>query len=151
MRPGPNNRRMRGRGNNNRRGPSKHQNFDSSGPEVKVRGNAQQLVDKYAQLSRDAATSGDYITAENYSQHAEHYFRLQTANANGGDQRQPNRGPGPARTGDGAASAARSGNGAGAGNETGAETTAGSGGNGAQPETGGETPSGTEGSEPKPA
>lgn len=97
MRPGPNNRRMRGRGNNNRRGPSKNQNIDSSGPDIKVRGNSQQLVDKYLQLSRDAAISGDPITAENFSQHAEHYFRVQTGNGEDKSQRQSGRNQGQGR------------------------------------------------------
>ena len=50
--------------------------FDSNGPEgVKVRGNAQHVFEKYQQLARDAGTSGDRVLAENYLQHAEHYFR----------------------------------------------------------------------------
>src|SRR5690606_21712728 len=51
--------------------------FDSNGPDgVKVRGNAQHVFEKYQQLARDAASAGDRILAENYLQHAEHYFRL---------------------------------------------------------------------------
>lgn len=51
--------------------------FESNGPDgVKVRGNAQHVFEKYQQLARDAASSGDRILAENYLQHAEHYFRL---------------------------------------------------------------------------
>jgi hypothetical protein len=51
--------------------------FDSNGPEgVKVRGNAQHVFEKYQQLARDAASSGDRVLGENYLQHAEHYFRL---------------------------------------------------------------------------
>jgi hypothetical protein len=51
--------------------------FDSNGPDnVKVRGNAQHVFEKYQQLARDAQTSGDRVLAENYLQHAEHYFRL---------------------------------------------------------------------------
>jgi len=51
--------------------------FDSNGPDsVKVRGNAQTVFEKYQQLARDATTSGDRVLAENYLQHAEHYFRL---------------------------------------------------------------------------
>jgi hypothetical protein len=50
--------------------------FDSNGPEgVKVRGNAQTVFEKYQQLARDAGTGGDRVLAENYLQHAEHYFR----------------------------------------------------------------------------
>ncbi|MDB5449163.1 MAG: hypothetical protein JWQ52_291 [Phenylobacterium sp.] len=51
--------------------------FDSNGPEgVKVRGNAQHVFEKYQQLARDAGAAGDRVLAENYLQHAEHYFRL---------------------------------------------------------------------------
>jgi hypothetical protein len=51
--------------------------FDSNGPEgIKVRGNAQHVFEKYQQLARDASSSGDRVLAENYLQHAEHYFRL---------------------------------------------------------------------------
>jgi hypothetical protein len=54
-----------------------NRSFDSSGPEgIKVRGNAQTVYERYQQLARDATTSGDRILAENYLQHAEHYFRL---------------------------------------------------------------------------
>jgi len=50
--------------------------FDSSGPEGKVRGTPQQVIDKYNQLARDAQLSGDRVAAENFQQHAEHYLRL---------------------------------------------------------------------------
>jgi hypothetical protein len=50
--------------------------FDSSGPEGKVRGTPQQIIDKYNQLARDAQLSGDRVAAENFQQHAEHYLRL---------------------------------------------------------------------------
>src|SRR6201986_4093390 len=51
--------------------------FDSNGPEgTKVRGNAQHVFEKYQQLARDAGSAGDRVLAENYLQHAEHYFRL---------------------------------------------------------------------------
>src|ERR1700733_160629 len=54
--------------------------FDSNGPEgVKVRGAAQHVYEKYQQLARDAQTAGDRVLAENYLQHAEHYFRLMRA------------------------------------------------------------------------
>jgi hypothetical protein len=89
MRTGPNNRRPRSRGNANRRHSSvRGQNFESKGPESKVRGNAQQLVEKYLQLSRDANNSGDRVTAENFSQHAEHYYRMHAANNAAPDARQ---------------------------------------------------------------
>lgn len=53
--------------------------FDSNGPEVRVRGTAQQLFEKYLQLGRDATSSGDRVMAEAYFQHAEHYFRILNA------------------------------------------------------------------------
>ncbi len=53
--------------------------FDSSGPEGKVRGTPQQVIDKYNQLARDAQLSGDRVATENFQQHAEHYTRLLSA------------------------------------------------------------------------
>ncbi len=50
--------------------------FDSSGPEGKVRGTPQQIIDKYTQLARDAQLSNDRVATENFFQHAEHYLRL---------------------------------------------------------------------------
>src|SRR5256885_11699853 len=51
--------------------------FDSNGPDgVKIRGAAQHVFEKYQQLARDAGSAGDRVLAENYLQHAEHYFRL---------------------------------------------------------------------------
>jgi hypothetical protein len=50
--------------------------FDSNSPEVRVRGTAQQLFEKYLQLGRDATSAGDRVLAESYFQHAEHYFRV---------------------------------------------------------------------------
>ena len=73
MRPGQN-KRMRGR---NRRGPNPlTRSFESNGPDVKVRGTAQHIAEKYTQLARDAHVSGDPVMAESYLQHAEHYYRL---------------------------------------------------------------------------
>lgn len=75
---------MRGRNNGSRRnGPTRSQHFESNGPDVKVRGNAQQVVEKYLALAREAATAGDPVMAENYYQHAEHYFRIQVASDRG--------------------------------------------------------------------
>jgi hypothetical protein len=54
----------------------RHQTFDSNGPDVRVRGNAWQVHEKYQTLARDAQSSGDRVLAENYLQHAEHYYRL---------------------------------------------------------------------------
>ena len=69
--------RMRGRQPNNRRGPNPlTRSYESNGPDVKIRGNAQHVGEKYLQLARDAHTGGDPVGAENYLQHAEHYFRL---------------------------------------------------------------------------
>jgi len=53
--------------------------FDSSGPEVKIRGSASHVYEKYLQLARDANSSGDRVMAENYLQHAEHYYRIMAA------------------------------------------------------------------------
>ena len=82
MRPNQNNKnRQRGRNNY---GGRKHvnplsRNFESNGPDVKVRGNAAHVAEKYLQLARDAQSSGDPVLAENYLQHAEHYFRIVAA------------------------------------------------------------------------
>jgi len=87
MRQGPNNKRMRGRGNGRKGGHSRNQSFESNGPEVKVRGNAQQVVEKYLTLARDASSTGDRINAESYFQFAEHYYRVMNANAANEQQR----------------------------------------------------------------
>jgi len=81
-------------------GPRKHhlplrlQTFDSNGPDVRIRGNAYQVHEKYLQLARDAQSSGDRVAAENYFQHAEHYYRIIAADlantqAQGGQPGQP--------------------------------------------------------------
>src|SRR5690606_33189267 len=93
MKPGPNPKRMRGRG----RKPQHlgQRTFDSSGPDVKIRGSAAQIYEKYQALARDANSSGDRIGAENYLQHAEHYYRILAANqaANGRNGAVPGREP----------------------------------------------------------
>lgn len=61
---------------NPNRQPNRNQLFDSSGPDVRVRGNAHQVFDKYQALAREAAASGDRILSEAYWQYAEHYFRM---------------------------------------------------------------------------
>src|SRR5512147_2494597 len=78
-----NNKRMRNRNNNQNRndGNRRGQNpmtrvFESNGPDIKIRGTASHVAEKYVQLARDARSSGDPVAAENYYQHAEHYFRL---------------------------------------------------------------------------
>lgn len=99
MRPGPNNKRSRGRGRGKHHGGGGgggggprhqggssqhsqdqvfniHRTIDSNGPDVKIRGNAHHVYEKYLQLARDANSSGDRVMAENYLQHAEHYYRL---------------------------------------------------------------------------
>src|SRR5947207_1449975 len=69
------NKRMRGR--NNRKGQNPLTRiYESNGPDVKIRGTASHVAEKYMQLARDAHTSGDPVAAENYYQHAEHYLRL---------------------------------------------------------------------------
>ena len=65
-------KRSRGRGR--RQGNSSNRNYESNGPDLKVRGNAQSIYEKYQSLAHDALSSGELITAENYLQHAEHYF-----------------------------------------------------------------------------
>lgn len=79
MRPGQN-KRMRGRnggGGGGRKGPNPlTRSYELNGPDVKIRGTAQHIGEKYLQLARDAQTSGDPVAAESYLQHAEHYFRL---------------------------------------------------------------------------
>ena len=98
MRPGQNNKRMRGnRPSNNRRGPNPlTRSYESNGPDVKIRGNAHHIAEKYLQLARDSHTSGDPVAAENYLQHAEHYFRLiaaaQAAQAHAQSGRPPGEG-----------------------------------------------------------
>src|SRR6266404_4095436 len=77
-----NNKRMRNRNNNNnnnnnRRGQNPMTRvFESNGPDIKIRGTASHVAEKYVQLARDARSSGDPVAAENYYQHAEHYYRL---------------------------------------------------------------------------
>src|SRR5262245_60597075 len=61
---------------NPNRPPNRNQIFDSSGPDVRVRGNAHQVFDKYQALAREAAASGDRILGEAYWQYADHYFRV---------------------------------------------------------------------------
>jgi len=69
--------RSRSKGNRNRSvGNIVNRVFDSSGPEGKVRGTPQQIIDKYNQLTRDAQLSNDRVAAENFQQHAEHYLRM---------------------------------------------------------------------------
>jgi hypothetical protein len=70
-----------GGGGNNGGGFNPNRTYDSSGPEVKIRGAASHVYEKYLQLARDANSGGDRIMAENYLQHAEHYYRIMAAAA----------------------------------------------------------------------
>ncbi len=83
----------------------RNQSFDSNGPDVKIRGTAHQIFEKYLVLARDANVSGDRVSAENYLQHAEHYYRVMVAmgtqppprvNGQLGDDEQPQGEPTPA-------------------------------------------------------
>lgn len=82
MKQGSNNRRSRSRGGNKRHSGGRN-NFESNGPEVKIRGTAQQVQEKYLALARDANVSGDWISAEAFFQFAEHYYRI--SNPEGGN------------------------------------------------------------------
>jgi hypothetical protein len=100
MRNGQNNKRMRNRNNNNNSNNNNNNNsrrgqnpmtrvFESNGPDIKIRGTASHVAEKYVQLARDARSSGDPVAAENYYQHAEHYFRLIAAAQEQFRQNQP--------------------------------------------------------------
>jgi len=69
--------RSRGRGRKPQNPMSR--NFESNGPDVKIRGNASHIAEKYSTLARDALSNGDRVIAENYLQHAEHYNRIVAA------------------------------------------------------------------------
>ena len=94
-----NNKRMRNRNNNNNSNNNNNNNrrgqnpmtrvFESNGPDIKIRGTASHVAEKYVQLARDARSSGDPVAAENYYQHAEHYFRLIAAAQEQFRQNQP--------------------------------------------------------------
>ena len=87
MKQGQGSKRTRGR-SNGRRGGNRQNLFDSNGPAVRIRGNAFQVHEKYLGLAGDATSSGDRIAAENYYQHAEHYFRIHSADLEERNQRQ---------------------------------------------------------------
>jgi hypothetical protein len=69
-------KRMRGRGSHRKSQNPLTRVYESNGPDVKIRGTASHIAEKYIQLARDAQSSGDPVAAENYYQHAEHYYRL---------------------------------------------------------------------------
>jgi hypothetical protein len=78
MRQGQQNKRMRGR--NRGKGPNPlTRSYESNGGDVKIRGTALHVAEKYVQLARDAQASGDRVASENYLQHAEHYYRIVAA------------------------------------------------------------------------
>jgi Tfp pilus assembly protein FimT len=90
--------RSRGRGRKPQNPLSR--NYESNGPDVKIRGNAGHIAEKYTTIARDALSNGDTVMAENYFQHAEHYNRIvaaaQAARAEEQAQQQANgRGPQP--------------------------------------------------------
>ncbi len=93
MRQGQQNRRGRNRSGGGGRKPQSAltRNFESNGPNVKIRGTAAHIAEKYLALARDALSSGDIIVAESYFQHAEHYNRIimaaQAERQNGVEQR----------------------------------------------------------------
>ena len=88
MRQNSSSRRGRGRSNGRRGNPNNaNRVYDSNGPDVKVRGTAAHIYEKYQSLARDASSSGDRIAAEAYYQHAEHYFRLLMAQQQAEEQR----------------------------------------------------------------
>ncbi|MBB4305582.1 hypothetical protein GGD81_004663 [Rhodobium orientis] len=94
MRQNNQNKRVRGR---TRKGPNPlTRSYESNGPDVKIRGSAMHVAEKYVQLARDAQSAGDRVMAENYLQHAEHYFRIiaaaQGANSPQRDNDQPYQG-----------------------------------------------------------
>lgn len=107
MKQGSNNRRSRSRGGNKRHSGGKNSSFESNGPEVKIRGSAQQVQEKYLALARDANVSGDRISAEAFFQFAEHYHRIINGDSGNGAGKSQNRGgrdnkkqsqPAPAKT-----------------------------------------------------
>ena len=81
MKQGSNSRRPRGRRNNDKRSPNRNNNHDHGGSDIRLRGNASQVYEKYLALARDALSADDGISSENYSQHAEHFYRIMASNA----------------------------------------------------------------------
>ena len=95
MRQGQQNRRGRGRGGRKPQNPLAR-NYESNGPDVKIRGTAAHIAEKYMSLARDALASGDMVTAESYLQHAEHYNRIiMAAQQQFGGQPNAHQGEGP--------------------------------------------------------
>ena len=80
-------RGRRGNGNAQTNVPNRNTSYESNGPDVKLRGNAQQLNEKYLALAHDAAAAGERIAAEAYTQVADHYFRLHQAAVDAAEER----------------------------------------------------------------
>ena len=80
-------RGRRGNGNAQPNVPNRNTSYESNGPDVKLRGNAQQLNEKYLALAHDAAAAGERITAEAFTQFADHYFRLHQAAVDAAEER----------------------------------------------------------------
>ncbi len=96
------NRRSRNRGGNGRKnGPNRSQVFDSNGPEVRIRGTAHQICEKYMVLAKDAASSGDPVMAQSYLQHAEHYQRIINSWADDAQQKEQQQNKAPEAPADG--------------------------------------------------
>ena len=91
MKQGSNNRRSRSRGGGKRHSGGRNNNFESHGPEVKIRGTAQQVQEKYLALAHDANVSGDRISAEAFFQFAEHYYRISNPEVGNGAGKGQNR------------------------------------------------------------
>jgi len=90
-----------GRYNGNRpfqpqRGAQNNQTFDSNGPNIKIRGSAHKIFERYVALAREAVIGDDRVAAENLYQHAEHYFRIANASREGNQQATPPRPTTPA-------------------------------------------------------
>ncbi len=86
VRQGPNTKRTQGRGNGRTGGKPRLQANRNNGQAVRVNGNARQVMERYLALAREASSAGDRITAEGHFQHAEHYYRV--ISANGSDERE---------------------------------------------------------------
>jgi Domain of unknown function (DUF4167) len=84
------------RSNSNHESRKTIRHFDSNGPNIKIRGSAYQIFERYLALAREATASGDRIAAENFYQHAEHYFRINNARREGNQQGTPPRPTTPA-------------------------------------------------------
>ena len=94
MKQGSSSRRGRPRSGGKRHPSSRIHSVESTGPDVKVRGSAQQVLDKYLALARDAISAGNRVEAEGYFQYADHYYRLVNGVGGGPNgQGRPDRGP----------------------------------------------------------